>query len=182
MRYTATLNSEYFESGIVYVYVSKNIVTITGNELKLKKAITGTNVVVATHSIIPGATGQTPFFPIIDYTNHSVYSSLATLNGSITPNPDVLVNSFDPTYSYIKKTGNVAILSLLTNGANITTVWQRLCTVSFKPQRNTMFIFYTLNTTISVGEGYIDTDGNVFVRALAEGTFNIRMSCAFAVQ
>ena len=112
----------------------------------------------------------------------SLNSSLATLNGSITPNPDVLVNSFDPTYSYIKKTGNVAILSLLTNGANITTVWQRLCTVSFKPQRNTMFIFYTLNTTISVGEGYIDTDGNVFVRALAEGTFNIRMSCAFAVQ
>jgi len=73
LRYTATLNSEYFESGIVYVYVNKNIVTITGSDLKVKKAITGTNVVVATHSIIPGATGQTPFFPIIDYTNHSVY-------------------------------------------------------------------------------------------------------------
>ena len=72
-RYTATLNSEYFESGTVYVYLYGSVCTIVGSDLKVKKAITATNVVVATSDKIPAATGSTPFFLVHDYTNHSVY-------------------------------------------------------------------------------------------------------------
>lgn len=72
-RYTATLNSEYFESGTVYVYRYGSVCTIVGSDLKVKKAITATNVLVATSDKIPAATGSTPFFIVHDYTNHSVY-------------------------------------------------------------------------------------------------------------
>lgn len=73
IRYTATLNTEYFESGVVYVYRCGNMLTVTGSDLKVKKAITGTNVVIATDSHLVTATGQNPFFPVIDYTQKTVY-------------------------------------------------------------------------------------------------------------
>ena len=47
--------------------------------MKVKKAIPSDNITVATSDKIVGATGQTPFFVIHDYTNHEVYRGRAEL-------------------------------------------------------------------------------------------------------
>lgn len=55
------------------MYRYGSVCTIVGSELKVKKAVTRVNLVVATSDKIASATGSTPFFDILNYTKHTVY-------------------------------------------------------------------------------------------------------------